>query len=387
MADPLFQIFASCAPGIEQLLSAECQTLGLTRVKETLPEGSTSAGEDAGGVLLQGSLQDVCRCNLHLRTASRVTVRLGAFHALSFAELRKKAARLDWGRFLHPGQEINLSVTCHKSRLYHSDAVAERVLGAINDAFTAQKAASKPCVAGKQGQLVLVRLVNDLCTISIDSSGELLHKRGYRQETAKAPLRETLAAAMLLASGWDGSAPLIDPFCGSGTILIEAALLAARIPPGINRDFAFMRWTGYDRELWQNLLASARKEIIPVATQLFGFDRDAGAITIAAANAARAGQKDVIQFRHQAISLLSPTESPGWLVTNPPYGVRVSAGRDLRNLYARFGELLRSNFSGWQVGILVSDPRLGGILGLPAPLAEWRFINGGIPVKFLVFRL
>jgi putative N6-adenine-specific DNA methylase len=144
MADPRLQIFVSCAPGIEPLLSAECQALGLTRVKETLPEGSTSAGEDAGGMLLQGSLQDVYRCNLHLRTASRVTVRLSTFHAVSFAELRKKAARLDWGRYFLPGQELNISVTCHKSRLYHSDAVAERVLGAINDAFITQKAASKP---------------------------------------------------------------------------------------------------------------------------------------------------------------------------------------------------------------------------------------------------
>ena len=387
MADPRLQIFVSCAPGIEPLLSAECQALGLTRVKETLPEGSTSAGEDAGGMLLQGSLQDVYRCNLHLRTASRVTVRLSTFHAVSFAELRKKAARLDWGRYFLPGQELNISVTCHKSRLYHSDAVAERVLGAINDAFITQKAASKPCVAGKQGQLVLVRLANDQCTISIDSSGELLHKRGYRQETAKAPLRETLAAAMLLASGWDGSASLVDPFCGSGTIPIEAALLAARIPPGINREFAFMRWPGFNRELWQDLLSIARKEITPVTTQIFGFDRDAGAISIATSNAARAGQKDLIQFKQQAISLLSPSNLPGWIITNPPYGVRVSSGRDLRDLYARFGELLRSKFTGWQAGILVSDPRLGGNLGLPEMHKEWRLINGGIPVKFQVFSL
>lgn len=362
-------------------------SLGLGKALETLPERTGSAGEDAGGILLQGSLQDVFRCNLHLRTASRVTVRLGTFHAVSFAELRKKAAHLDWDSFIQPGQALNVSVTCHKSRLYHSDAVAERVMGAINDAFNSPKAGAKPFTSKKQGQLILVRLVNDLCTISIDSSGELLHKRGYRQETAKAPLRESLAAAMLLASGWNGTASLIDPFCGSGTIPIEAALLSANIPPGINREFAFMHWPGFNRNLWKDLLTMSRKEITLPAAQIFGYDRDAGAIKIANANSARAGQKDVIQFKQQAISNLTSLDSLGWIITNPPYGVRVSSGRDLRDLYARFGEILRTNLQGWKAGLLVSDPRLGGNLGLPAPQTEWRFINGGIPVKFQVFQL
>jgi len=260
-------------------------------------------------------------------------------------------------------------------------------LGAVNDSFASQKTGSKPCILGKHGVLVLVRLVNDLCTISIDSSGELLHKRGYRQETAKAPLRETLAAAMLLASGWNGSIPLIDPFCGSGTIPIEAALLSSHIPPGINREFAFMRWPGFERDQWQNLLSIARKEIIPPTTLISGYDRDAGAITIASSNAARAGQKDVILFIQQPISALTASETPGWIITNPPYGLRVTSGRDLRDLYARFGEILRVNFTGWQAGILVSDPRLGGNLGLPVPQLTFRFINGGIPVKYQLFQL
>jgi putative N6-adenine-specific DNA methylase len=387
MTDPQFKFFVSCSPGIEPILSGECQGLGLTWSQETQPDMSSSAGEEPGGILLWGSLLDVYRCNLHLRTASRVSVRLGSFHAVSFAELRKKAARLEWSRFIHPGQALNISVTCHKSRLYHSDAVAERVLGAVNDSFASQKTGSKPCILGKHGVLVLVRLVNDLCTISIDSSGELLHKRGYRQETAKAPLRETLAAAMLLASGWNGSIPLIDPFCGSGTIPIEAALLSSHIPPGINREFAFMRWPGFERDQWQNLLSIARKEIIPPTTLISGYDRDAGAITIASSNAARAGQKDVILFIQQPISALTASETPGWIIANPPYGLRVTSGRDLRDLYARFGEILRVNFTGWQAGILVSDPRLGGNLGLPVPQLTFRFINGGIPVKYQLFQL
>ena len=181
-----------------------------------------------------GGLDELYRANLHLRTASRVLVRLGDFYAAAFSELRKKAGRLEWERYLRPGQPVALHVTCHKSKLYHSDAVAERVAGAIGDRLGRPTTMLKPAESEDDSppQLVIVRLVNDHCTISIDSSGELLHRRGYRLATAKAPLRETLAAGMLLASGWDVRSPLIDPFCGSGTIAIEAALMRAGLPPG-----------------------------------------------------------------------------------------------------------------------------------------------------------
>ena len=380
------QIFVSCAPGIEPFLAEECRRLNLIGGK-TEASAPDRSGEDTGGIMLNGKLADVYRCNLHLRTASRVIVRLGTFHAVSFAELRKKASYLEWVNFIHPGQSVNIRTTCHKSRLYHSDAVSERVLGAINDHFSRLNNAAKPCQSGKVGQLVQVRLVNDLCTISIDSSGELLHKRGYRLESAKAPLRETLAAAMLLAAGWDGNSALIDPFCGSGTIPIEAALLANNIPPGIAREFAFKRWPGFDAACWQDLLSSARQEIRSSNIHIYGYDRDAGAIQIATANAARAGQKDMIRFSHQAISNLVPTDEAGYIITNPPYGIRIKTGKDLRDLYARFGEILSTRFCGWQAGILSNDPKLTGNLGLHQLKSEWRFINGGIPVSFQIYTL
>ena len=156
-------------------------------------------------MLFQGELDDLYRANLHLRSANRVLVRAGEFYAAAFSELRKKAGRLAWERYLAPGQPVRLSVTCRKSRLYHSDAVAERVAGAIGDRLGKPRRCSRPTkkMRRTRPQLVVVRLVRDLCTISVDSSGELLHRRGYRLATAKAPLRETLAAGMLLASGWD----------------------------------------------------------------------------------------------------------------------------------------------------------------------------------------
>ena len=368
------------------ILAQELKALNLTILE---PEPATAASknrvlpDDPGGWLLSGSLEDVYRSNLYLRTASRVSVRLGEFYAAAFSELRKKASRLEWERYLSPGQPVHPSVTCHKSRLYHSDAVAERVVGAINDRFSNSKKETQP---SKNGQLVLVRLVNDLCTISIDSSGALLHKRGYRLESTKAPLRETLAAALLLLSGWSGEMTLIDPFCGSGTIPIEAALLARNIPPGVARDFAFMHWPGFVPHEWERVLHSARDGIIRQDSHIFGYDRDQGAVQSAISNASRAGLNEVIHFQRQSISELSPPRSnPGWLITNPPYGVRISGSKDLRNLYARFGNLLTTAFSQWQAGILCYDKKLTANLGLPPQQASYHFTNGGLPVDFNVF--
>jgi len=232
--------------------------------------------------------------------------------------------------------------------------------------------------------LIVARLVHDHCTVSVDSSGELLHRRGYRQATAKAPLRETLAAGMLLAAGWDPTAPLIDPFCGSGTIPIEAALIRSGMAPGRSRRFAFMDWPGFDERLWQSLLVEAQGRQPAGGAPILASDRDAGAIQSARDNAMRAGMSGQIDFTCQAVSDalagIDPGSRPGWVVTNPPYGVRVSADKDLRNLYARFGSLLRRACPGWQVAILCSDERLVRQTGLRLDTGL-ALVNGGVAVR------
>ena len=261
--------------------------------------------------------------------------------------------------------------------------VAERIGGAIGDCF------HQPILPVKFDededntlpQLVIVRLAHDHCTVSVDSSGALLHRRGYRLASAKAPLRENLAAALLMASGWQPQAPLMDPFCGSGTIAIEAALLAAKIAPGKNRRFAFMDWPSYDAALWQRLLKEAAAAEQTPAAPILASDRDAGAIKLATANAERAGVAAYIQFTHQAFSAMQPPSDPGWLVCNPPYGVRVSSAHDLRNLYAQLGHVLRALCPGWQTGILCNSQYLIGHTGLKFP-RQLNLVNGGIPVKF-----
>jgi putative N6-adenine-specific DNA methylase len=378
--------FAVAAPGLEELVALELRQLGL----QPGADPTRRPGEPAGGVAFPGELEDLYRANLHLRTASRVLVRLGDFYAAAFSELRKKASRLEWERFLKPGQPVAVHATCHKSKLYHSDAVAERVAGAIGDRLGKPSPQVKP--ASEEGgspaaeeadlppQLVIVRLVNDHCTISLDSSGALLHRRGYRLATAKAPLRETLAAAMLLASGWETASPLLDPFCGSGTIAIEAALLARGLPPGVNRKFAFMSWPGYNFHRWMSLVDRLRPRPASDLPPIQASDRDAGAVELAKENARRAGVLETIEFTCRAVSAVEPPPGPGWVVTNPPYGLRVSEGKDLRNLYAQFGNVLRRACPGWQVAILSSDLALLRQTGLKLD-TSFGMLNGGVSVR------
>ncbi len=392
-------LFAVAAPGLEPFVAQELAQLGLLdaasaqKLGAVPPPGPATPPEgdlESGGIEFAGGLKEIYRANLHLRIASRVLLRFGQFHAAAFSELRRRASQLAWERFLQPAQPLAIRVTCHKSRLYHSSAVARELAVAIGERLNKPPELVK-FEEGGAAQLVIVRLVNDDCTLSIDTSGALLHRRGYRLETAKAPLRETLAAAMLDASGWDRQSPLLDPFCGSGTIPIEAALAAMGVAPGASRRFAFMDWPAYQAELWQALLAenaAYRQTLLAArpAPRIMASDRDAGAIKISRANAARAGVEGSIEFSCRAVSSIEPGLSPGWVVTNPPYGLRVSQGKDLRNLYAQFGNVLRLHCPGWQVGILSSDPALLRQTGLSLEtLSGWN--NGGTPVRLARCRI
>jgi len=368
------KLFAVCSPGLEQFTSAELAALGLK-------PGAIETDPEEGGITFEGGQLEIYRANLHLRTASRILLRFGQFYAAAFSELRKKASCLPWETYLQPNQPVALRVTCHQSKLYHSGAVAERVAGAISDRFGQQielvkfdeNSADPPA-------LILVRLVNNQCTISLDTSGAHLHRRGYRQAVAKAPLRETLAAGLLMAAGWDGSSLLLDPFCGSGTIPIEAAMMAQRLAPGRSRRFGFMAWPDFNKALWKKLADQAEGQKQPVMPVIQASDRDAGAVKMAQANAERAGVLAAIEFSHRAISAIQPPSNPGFVVTNPPYGVRVRSGHDLRDLYDQFGKVLHLHCAGWNAAILCSDPVLLGHTGLSFS-RRFSFNNGGISVQ------
>ncbi|MDB4951957.1 MAG: methylase [Gemmatimonadetes bacterium] len=383
-SDESLKLFAITAPGLEPVCAAEMAALGIAGTAEP------------GGVAWTGSVDELYAANLRLRTASRVLVRVAEFNARSFIELERHARKLPWERWVRKGGAVRLRVTSKKSKLYHEGAIAQRMLAWIGErvgglgATEAEKAAADETEETPgAAQLFVVRAVRDGFTVSADASGALLHLRGYRQAVAKAPLRETLAAAMLLGCGWDGTAPLLDPMCGSGTIAIEGALIARGIAPGLAsadgqpRAYAFQQWPGFDADAWARVVDAARAEARPSAgVPILGSDRDAGAIAAAAANAERAGVAADVELSVRAVSAVEPPAGTGLMIANPPYGVRVGEGDGLRNLYAALGRTARERAPGWTLALLSADRKLEAQAGVPFR-EVLRTSNGGIPVRLV----
>ncbi len=352
---------AVCLPGIEKICEAELLALGIKK---------THAFK--GGVNFTCSARQLYAINVWLRTATRVLVRVARFDAYNWDEMTSGLDMVDWDAYLTKRQAVRLRVSSSSSRLYHTDGIAERVAKHLN-----VKQANEGDLAGveTEHQLLVVRVSHNQFTVSVDTSGEALHRRGWRQAIAKAPLRETVAAAMLISSGWQADTPLFDPFCGSGTIAIEAARTARGIAPGADRNFAFQNWPTFAPGTW----ASVKAEIGQTATDqplgivIMGSDRDAGAIQAAQANAERAGVASDVTFVRQSVSdaksssfadsATGTTPAAGALVTNPPYGIRIQGG-DMRNLYSRLGQVARSEFPGWTLTMLGTDAKTIGHTGV-----------------------
>ncbi len=332
---------------------------------EVRGKGLRRARAVPGGVTIEGGWPEVWRANLWIRGAGRVLARLDSFRAVHFAQLDDRARRVNWARALRPDVAFRVEASCASSRLYHSDAVAQRIATAIRATLGAPESPEAEIV-------VMARLENDLCTLSVDTSGEALHKRGYKQAVNPAPLRETMASLFLLQCGYDGSEPLLDPMCGAGPFVIEAAEIAARLNPGRGRTFAFEHLASFDADAWAQMrgVQSARAP----AARLFGSDRDAGAIAMSRANAERAGVADFTEFHQAPISALNPPEGPpGLVIVNPPYGTRLGDRQALLPLYAALGQTLRSRFAGWRVGLVANEPKLAHATRLP-------FLPPGPPV-------
>lgn len=385
----MYSCYAVTAPGLEHLTAAELRAVG-----------SAVGSQEPGGVAFESAPGILYAANLQLRTASRIVVRAARFHAASFAELEREAHGVTWARWVPAGGAVHFRVTSRKSRLYHQDAVAERLERAVLAAIPGTRAVRAPSdadrldddVAALPGvQRFLVRIVDDELVLSADSSGALLHRRGYRQAVGKAPLRETLAAALLMASEWDGSVPLVDPMCGSGTIPIEAALLARRIPPGWQRRFAFERWPEFKPSVWAYVRGEAGKEMLERApAPIVAADRDAGAIEAVRANAERAGVLADLTAHCAALSttLTDPAIAalpPGLVLTNPPFGVRVGDSGRLRDLYASLGNLMRGPLPEWSLAFVTSDPALAAATSLPLQLLL-ETTTGGLRIRFLASR-
>ena len=371
----IWSAFAITAPGIAPVTAAELAALGIPHEPPT-----------ADGVAFPADYRTIALVNLWLRTASRVIVRLGAFKAQGFADLEKGAAKLPWQQVLLPGQAVAMRVTCRKSRLYHSDAVAERVVRQVARHFGVDVPVVRLTDSDDddaptdEAQRILVRIVHDIVTVSADTSGELLHRRGYRQAVAKAPLRETVAAACLLATDYDGTQPFLDPMCGSGTFPIEAAMIARQQAPGRARPFAFEHWPGADRDVLPNLRRATKAAGIDVPElPIIGSDRDPGAIRMSRENAARAGVESMIQFEQVTLDSIEPPAESGLWCSNAPYGRRVGNSDALTGLFVQIGKLARSAFAEWRVALLMAEQ--GHVKALQSPVTEILHTRvGGIQV-------
>lgn len=356
-----FEIFLATTPGLENALYDEVRSKGFKQAKAV-----------QGGVTIQGEWSDVWRANLWVRGASRVLARIASFKAMHLAQLEACAKDVPWADILNPQYPFRVEVSCSKSKIYHSGAAVERIERAISSVLNI---APSPDAA----ITIMGRIDHDICTISVDTSGELLHKRGFRTAINKAPMRENMAALFLQQCGYKGIESVYDPMCGSGTFVIEAAEIAARLNPGRARDFAFEKLVTFAPQAWEKMRRVSRQA--ETGIHFYGSDRDNGAVKMSAENAARAGVHHITEFKQQTISdITPPCLTPGLVIINPPYGKRIGDKQKLMPLYQTLGKVLRERFSGWRVGIITTDKSLAQATGLPFPPSGAPVQHGGLRV-------
>lgn len=378
----LYPLFATTPKAMEMLLATELETLGAKNIKPTL-----------AGVAFEGNLETAYRVCLWSRTANRVLLHLSQFQVTSQQALYNAVKKINWSEHLDVTDSFAVSFTEKNSKVInHSHFGALKVKDAIVDQLREQFGQRPNIDTLRPAIRVNVYLNGETAELSLDLSGESLHKRGFRELNIAAPMKENLAAALLLRAGWTDIAAqqgsLIDPMCGSGTLLLEAAMIAADYAPGLQRDYyGFLGWKQHDKQLWQTLLTEAeqRKTVglkkIPV---IVGFDIDKNNVHSALQHIENAGLQDKIHVERRDIGDAKAAESwqKGLLICNPPYGERLGEYEETALLYQRFGDALKANFQGWQAALIISDPELGFRLGIRShkPIT---FFNGALECKLL----
>ena len=379
--------FSPCPKGIEELLCREIVRLGGSGPKQTL-----------AGVHFSANLQTAYRVCLWSRLANRVLMPLCAFKAQTTDDLYDKVFSLvRWHEHVETTGSFAVDFAGGHPKAFHSHYAALRIKDAIVDQFRARFGNRPSIDTGRPDIRVNVYLRHETATLSLDLSGESLHKRGYRIESGTAPIKENLAAAVLVRAGWPemalNNAPLLDPMCGSGTLLIEAAMMALDRAPGLGRGyFGFLNWKQHERSVWEKLLreaeARAEKGMENAGTLFLGFDKDEKSIKQARSNASRAGVSRFIQFDCRDIHTLKAprTSAPGLVIANPPYGERMGRKKSLEQLYRLLGDRLKQGFPGWHASIFTADPDLAKNMGIRAK-KQYRFFNGALPCRLLNFEI
>jgi 23S rRNA G2445 N2-methylase RlmL len=368
---------ATCGPGIEPYLLAEARALRLSKT-----EGRP------GGVHFTGTIRDAWKANLHLRTASRVLLQLARYDAPDAQSLHAGALEVEWERYLRPAGSFAVQVRTRNSALGHAVYVAQCVKDAVADRFR-ERTGRRPDVDLDDPDLrIHARLLSDRVTLFADTSGQALHRRGWRTYLGGAPLKENLAAACLMAAEWDGRSPLLDPFCGSGTILVEGAMMAGGVPPGVRRGFGFERWPGHDRKRWEAEVGKAREEgAVPKKLILRGWDADPATVEGARENLAAAGIEANAEVERAPVGEFAPKKGwNAWVVTNPPYGERSGKKSELAGVYRKLGEVLRRHCGGYRAAVLSGNPDLARHLGIE-PRSRVALKNGPIDCELLLLDL
>jgi putative N6-adenine-specific DNA methylase len=367
--------FATTAKGLEGVLDAELRALDAADVRAV-----------TGGVHFRGSPADGYRACLWLRTANRVLQPLGTFPCQSPEQLYDGVRSFPWESFLSPAMTLALDASTRDSALTHSRYVALKGKDAIVDRMR-DVCGSRPDIDPAAPDLsVNLHLSSNCCTVSLDLAGAGLHRRGYRLERTVAPLRETLAAGLLLLSGWDGTTPFVDPMCGSGTLPIEAAQLATRTAPGLARSFAFQNWPGFDARSWQALRDAAHQLRRPLTVPIVGADCDPRALKIAQENAARLPAGAAITWQRVDFAALAPPAGFGTLLVNPPYGERLGSGEQLAGLYRSIGDTFKQRWTGWTAWLFTGNLAAAKQVGLKASrrIPLW---NGPLECRLLEYAL
>lgn len=361
--------------GLEEVLAKELEALGAWNIKPARRAVSFDSNKEI-----------LYKSNLHLRTALKVLQPISSFKARNEKELYQKVLEYNWSAFLRPDQTFAVDAVTFSDIFTHSKFVALKTKDAIADHFR-NKTGQRPNVSLIKPNLqVNVHIARDQVTLSLDSSGDSLHKRGYRSGDHKAPLNEVLAAGMILLSGWDKKTPFLDPMCGTGTIVMEAAMMAANIPAGNNRkEFGFMRWNNFDKDLWEKIKTEAKDQIVFPGVKIIGGDIDIKAIDIARQSALDFHLKRYIQFVHTSFSDYLPENKSGIIITNPPYGERL-VPKDIIALYKSIGNHLKKNFHGFDAWIISSNQEALKQLGLK-PEKKYTLYNGALECKYEKFSL
>ena len=367
-----YSLFVTCPRGLEAPLSQELEQLKCQDIRAV-----------DGGVACKGGMEQVYRINLHSRTASRVLLRLTKSGYRNEQDIYKAAKNIRWTDWFDLEQTFKVKVEGKRAQVKSLDFVGLKIKDAVCDVFR-DACGARPSVGKIRPDIRIHAFIDERdIQIFIDTSGEALFKRGYRQDTGEAPMRENLAAGLLLLAGYDGTQPFQDPFCGSGTIVIEAAWIATRRAPGLMRRFGFEKLKNFDAALWKKLQHEAETQIRPAPAPISGSDNDRHMIRAAVANAQAAEVDTFIRFEVKDAQDTRPNGEGGILISNPPYGVRLAEVQALQALYPQLGAWLKQHYAGWLAGVFTGDRDMPKFMRL-SPKRKIPLYNGNLDCRLFL---